>query len=88
MANIKDDRQELVMNALRDQYLPPKAQSEVVLTDIDIPFGRVVSIMVKWMLATIPAVILAVILGGLIIYGLVFSLALLGVVVDPDIWTS
>ena len=32
MANIKDDRQELVMSAMRDRYLPPQAPSEVVLT--------------------------------------------------------
>jgi hypothetical protein len=37
--------------------------NKVTVTDIDIPFGRVVGIILKWVLASIPAMILV----GLII---------------------
>jgi hypothetical protein len=40
-------------------------EQEVVLTDIDIPFSRMVTFMVKWALASIPAtLIVGLILGG------------------------
>ena len=46
-------------------------QSEVVVTDIDMPFGSMVKFMVKWSLASIPAfIILAVIFGVIfVIFG-------------------
>lgn len=41
------------------------AEQEVVLTDIDIPFSRMVAFMVKWSLASIPAgIILGILVGG------------------------
>jgi hypothetical protein len=49
-------------------------EQEVVLTDIDIPFSRMVTFMVKWALASIPAaIIVGLILGGCF---LLFSLVL------------
>lgn len=33
-------------------------QHETTITDICIPFGRMVAIILKWMLASIPAIIL------------------------------
>ncbi|HHX98149.1 MAG TPA: hypothetical protein GX689_04785, partial [Lentisphaerae bacterium] len=41
-------------------------EQRVTLTDVDIPFGRMVIIILKWMLASIPAVILLWIVVGLI----------------------
>jgi len=38
---------------------PPYVQQQpVVVTDIDIPFGRLVAIFIKWTLAAIPAMII------------------------------
>jgi hypothetical protein len=49
-------------------------EQEVVLTDIDIPFSRMVTFMVKWALASIPAtLIVGLILGGCF---LLFSLVI------------
>lgn len=33
-------------------------EQKTVITDIQIPFGRMIAIILKWMLASIPAVIL------------------------------
>jgi hypothetical protein len=41
----------------------------VTIRDIDVPFLRIVTILVKWSLAAIPAIIIAAIL-----YGLLFAL--------------
>lgn len=55
MAEFEDSRQEPVISAVRERPLPGQVELvEVVLTDIDIPFSRAVSIMVKWILAAIP----------------------------------
>ncbi len=79
MAEFEDSRQETVISAVRERPLPAQVELvEVVLTDIDIPFSRAVSIMVKWILAAIPAAILATI----IVYG---SMFLLGLIVYPYI---
>ena len=40
--------------------------SEVVVTDIDIPFGSMVKFMVKWSLASIPAFIILVVIFSII----------------------
>ena len=78
MAEFEDSRQEPVMSAVREQPLSAhekliEQDNRVVLTDIEIPFSRAVSIMVKWILAAIPAAILATI----IVYGLMFLLGLI-----------
>ena len=38
---------------------------EVVVTDVRIPFGSMVVLILKWTLASIPAIIILVILGAL-----------------------
>jgi hypothetical protein len=50
----------------------PMNENKVTLTDIDIPFGRMISIMLKLMLAAIPAILLlyAVIFGIALLFGL------------------
>lgn len=53
------------------QYMPAsqihtKAQ-RVSVTDIDIPFGSMVGFMVKWALAAIPALIIIIIIGTVLI---------------------
>ena len=83
MAKFEDSRQEPVISAVREQPLPAQVKlidqdNRVVLTDIDIPFGRAVLIVVKWILAAIPAGILATI----IVYGFIL---LLGLIVGPHI---
>jgi hypothetical protein len=45
-----------------------KDQNQTTITDIDIPFGRLVVIMVKLMLAAIPAIIGFYAILGLIAY--------------------
>ena len=46
----------------------PPQHSNTTITDIDIPFGRLISIMLKLMLASIPAI--------LILYAVIFSIML------------
>ena len=45
---------------------PPVAPHRVAIADIDIPFWRMVAIMIKWSLAAIPAVIVISIIFGVI----------------------
>jgi hypothetical protein len=45
---------------------PPVAPHRVAIADIDIPFWRMVAIMIKWSLAAIPAVIVISIIFALI----------------------
>ena len=47
-------------------------KQETVITDIQIPFGRMVSIILKWMLASIPAILLLylVFFGIFIFFGI------------------
>lgn len=46
-----------------------------VITDIDIPFWRIVLLMVKWAIATIPALILLYLIGVLF-FGVIGSIGL------------
>jgi len=53
-------------------HVPPQV---VVITDIDIPFGRLVALFIKWALAAIPAtiivsIILMIVMG---ILGMLFG---------------
>jgi hypothetical protein len=42
-----------------------KDYSEVVITDVKMPFGSMVLFMVKWAIATIPALILLSVIGSI-----------------------
>jgi hypothetical protein len=46
-------------------------EQKVTITDVDIPFGRMIAIILKWMLAAIPAIILMylIIFGIALIFG-------------------
>jgi hypothetical protein len=49
----------------------------VTVSNIDIPFGRLVLIMLKWMLAAIPALILFyIVIGALVLLGAGMGLGL------------
>jgi hypothetical protein len=50
---------------------PPVGPHRVAIADMDIPFWRMVAIMIKWSLAAIPAVIVISIIFGII--GAVFG---------------
>ena len=54
---------------------PPAAPHRVAIADIDIPFWRMVAILIKWAIAAIPATIVISIIFGIIaaIIGLVFG---------------
>ena len=45
---------------------PPVAPHRVSIADIDIPFWRMVAIIIKWTFAAIPAVIIVSIIFGII----------------------
>jgi hypothetical protein len=45
---------------------PPAAPHRVAIADIDIPFWRMVAIIIKWAFASIPAVIILSIIFGII----------------------
>ncbi len=45
---------------------PPAAPHRVAIADVDIPFWRMVAIMIKWTFAAIPAVIIVSIIFGII----------------------
>ena len=56
---------------------PPAAPHRVAIADIDIPFWRMVGIIIKWTFAAIPAmIILSIIFGiiGAVIGGGLFAL--------------
>ena len=55
---------------------PPAAPHRVAMADIDIPFWRMVAIMIKWSLAAIPAFIVISIIFGII--GAVLSAIFVG----------
>lgn len=55
-----------------------KSYARVVLTGVDIPFGQLVSLMIKLALASIPAVIIFSVLGLLISVLITFILAFFG----------
>jgi hypothetical protein len=50
-------------------------QTEVVVTDIRMPFGSMVAFMVKWTLASIPALIILVVVAAIIagVFGSMFT---------------
>jgi hypothetical protein len=54
---------------------PPAAPHRVAIADIDIPFWRMVAILIKWAIAAIPATIVISIIFGVIaaIVGLLFG---------------
>lgn len=54
------------------------AQTRTVITDVDIPFGRLVGLILKVMLAAIPAYIILFIIMA--IFGTMFSGVLLGLI--------
>lgn len=45
---------------------PPAAPHRVAIADVDIPFWRMVAIMIKWTFAAIPAVIIVSVIFGII----------------------
>jgi hypothetical protein len=45
---------------------PPAAPHRVAIADIDIPFWRMVAIMIKWTFAAIPAAIIVSVIVGII----------------------
>jgi hypothetical protein len=45
---------------------PPAAPHRIAVVDIDIPFWRMVAIIIKWAFASIPAVIIISIIFGII----------------------
>jgi hypothetical protein len=57
---------------------PPAAPHRVSIADIDIPFWRMVAIIIKWAFASIPAVIIISIIFAVIGAVLGAGLALLG----------
>ena len=54
---------------------PPAAPHRIAVVDIDIPFWRMVAIIIKWAIAAIPAAIILSIIFAIIgaIAGLVFG---------------
>src|SRR5689334_10051121 len=49
----------------RDAYADSIRAQRVTVTDIDMPFGSMVSFMVKWAIASIPALIILLFIGFL-----------------------
>lgn len=47
-------------------------EKKTVITDVQIPFGRMIIIILKWMLASIPAILLMylIMIGVMLIFGL------------------
>ena len=45
---------------------PPAAPHRVAIADVDIPFWRMVAIIIKWTIAAIPAVVIVSIIFGII----------------------
>ena len=58
---------------------PPAAPHRVAIADIQIPFWRMVAIIIKWTLASIPAAIVLSLIFGIILAAIAFGLAMLGV---------
>ncbi len=48
------------------QQLSPTGKQEVIVTDIRIPFGSMVVLIIKWTLAAIPAMMILAFLGFLV----------------------
>jgi len=58
---------------------PPAAPHRVAIADIQIPFWRMVAIIIKWTLASIPAAIILSLIFGIIVVAVGFGLAMLGI---------
>ena len=58
---------------------PPAAPHRVAIADIQIPFWRMVAIIIKWTLASIPAAIVLSLIFGIIIVAIGFALSMLGI---------
>jgi len=62
-----------------DRGSPDPRDRGVTITDIDIPFWRIVAILIKWVLAAIPAyIVIAIIIGAIVLVvtlaiGLIFG---------------
>ncbi len=53
----------VIPSATRSPHTEAAMSEEVVVTDIRIPFGSMVVLILKWTLASIPAMIVLVVLG-------------------------
>jgi hypothetical protein len=62
---------------------PPVAPHRVAIANIDIPFWRMVMILVKWSFAAIPATIIVMIIYALIAVALYFVALGLGISLPP-----
>ncbi len=60
-------KEDLGVNKMADEY------SKIVVTDIKIPFSSMVILMVKWAVATIPALIILSVIGS-ILFGITTGL--------------
>ena len=47
----------------RDTYVESSQAQRVTVTDIDMPFGSMVGFMVKWAIASIPALLILLLIG-------------------------
>lgn len=52
-------------------------RTEVVVTNVKMPFWSMVRFMVKWSIASIPAVIILAIIAGVIFIGLIAGMEIL-----------
>jgi hypothetical protein len=62
---------------------PPAAPHRVAIANIDIPFWRMVVILVKWSLAAIPATIIMIIIFAIIALIIGGALSMLGISLPP-----
>ncbi len=53
---------------------PPASEQRTVITDIDIPFGRMVAVILKFMIASIPAAGCMYVISN--VFGFLFAVAL------------
>jgi len=74
MANDPQDRIEPMLVSRAPQPMAPQrlhvefpSRQEVVVVDIRIPFGSMITLMVKWAIASIPAFLILLILGALVV---------------------
>ena len=52
------------LDTLREGIMAEQQSTKVIVTDVDMPFGSMVMFMVKWSIATIPALIILVVAGS------------------------
>jgi hypothetical protein len=58
---------------------PPAAPHRIAIVDLDIPFWRMVAIIIKWAFASIPAIIIISVIFGIIGAVIGVGLAMLGI---------